>query len=293
MLRADIERAGQLTCNGFYKAAALVLPNILIDARLAVAETVPGAYWCLAAAYHVVSRFARDVGERELALLTADRGVATARNCGDKALNAAAARDLAFALLRRGDRWRDEAGTICSNAADVLAPTDKSSAETWSLWGSLQLTGAVIQARARDADPVAARRLLADARGAADRVGEGRNDYWEAFGPANVCAHEIAVALELGNAAEALRLANRIDIDALPVPERRAHVLIDIARAHCLLQDHAETVALLSEAVHHSPEDVRYSPKAREMTHVCLALKSTLPGLRDLAQRLGIATDSD
>lgn len=286
-LRAGVERAGQLVGNGSYKAAAIIVPELVVDARVAVAQEIPDASWCLAAAYHVASRLARDVGERELALLTADRAGGAARESSDQLLVAASARDLAFALLRKG--LRDEAGAVCSNAADLIAPSDASPVAGWSLWGSLQLTGAVICARAEDAGN--ARRLLADARIAAERVGPGRNDYWEAFGPANVGAHEVAVALELGDPVEALRLADHVEVDELPVPERRAHVLIDIARAHALRHNDAATVALLGEAVAHSPEDVCYSVKAREMVRVCLRRerKSYTPRLRELAQRLGVA----
>ncbi|MGH8884062.1 MAG: hypothetical protein ACRDYX_02580 [Egibacteraceae bacterium] len=247
---------------------------------------MPGARWCVAAAYHVTARFARDAGARDLVLLTAERAVAAAQDSGDQLLMAASARDLAFALLRAG--WLDEAGAVCSDAADAIAPTDATRVEAWSLWGSLQLTEAVAAARA---DGLArARQLLGDARTAAERVGPGRNDYWEAFGPANVGAHEVAVALESGDAVEAVRLADHVEVDQLPIPERRAHCLIDIARAHALRHDDAATVAVLLEAERHSPEDVRYSVKARELVRVCLRRerRSRTPGLRGLAERLGV-----
>jgi hypothetical protein len=200
---------------------------------------------------------------------------------------AASARDLAFALLRAG--WLNEAGAVCSDAADAIAPTDASLLEAWSLWGSLQLTEAVAAARA---DGVAkARRLLAEAWTAAERVGPGRNDYWESFGPANTGVHEVAVALESGDPVEALRRADRVEVGELPHAERRAGFCIETAHAHLLRHDDAATVALLLEAERHSPEGVRYSVLARELVRVCLGRerRSRTPGLRGLAERLRVS----
>lgn len=285
-LRAGVEQAGQLTCSGKYRATAIMLPDLLVNVRAAVAHEARGARWCLAAAYHVASRFARDVGEQDLALLTAERAGAAAQASRDQLLVAASARDLAFALLRRG--WLDEAGAVCSNGADLLAPTDATPPEGWALWGSLQVTQAV--AAVRGGDGTYAWQLLRDARAAAERVGPGRNDYYEAFGPANVGAHEVAVALESGDAVEALRLADHVEIDELPIPERRAHVLIDFARAHGWRRDDGAAVAVLREAERHSPEDVHFSVKAHELVRVLLRRerRSRTPGLRGLAQRLGV-----
>lgn len=61
---------------------------------------------------------------------------------------------------------------------------------------------------------------LRNARDAAERVGEGRNDYYEAFRPANVAAHEVAVALESEDAVEALRRADRVEAGRVTVRTR-------------------------------------------------------------------------
>ncbi len=288
-LRADVERAGRLTCNGSYGAVAIMLPQLLLDASVAVAQDgdAPDAWWCLAATYHVTSRFARDVGERDLALLTADRACAAAQRSGDDLLLAASARDLTFVLLRKG--LLDQAGALCSDAADAIAPRDSTSLAGWSMWGSLRLTQAIILARARDRS--GPRHALRDAKAAAERVGPGRNDYWEAFGPANVGAHEVAVALELFDPVKALLLADQVEVEELPVPERRAHFLIDVARAHSLRQHDADTVLVLLEAISHSREDVRYSQKAHDMVRACIKRgKVRASRLRQLAEELGVTS---
>ncbi|MGH8897960.1 MAG: hypothetical protein ACRDZ4_13305 [Egibacteraceae bacterium] len=47
---------------------------------------------------------------------------------------------------------------------------------------------------------------------AAERVGNDRNDFHTEFGPTNVALHAVAVAVELGNAGDALRHASQIDL---------------------------------------------------------------------------------
>jgi hypothetical protein len=55
-------------------------------------------------------------------------------------------------------------------------------------------------------------------------VGEGRNDFHTEFGPANVGVHSVAVAIELGDAGEALDAASRVDVSQLS-EERQARFL--------------------------------------------------------------------
>ncbi|MGH8898038.1 MAG: hypothetical protein ACRDZ4_13705, partial [Egibacteraceae bacterium] len=165
-LRVGVERAMRLRQDGRYEAVGIVLPELLMAGRAAVVQDAPDVWWPLAVAYQVVASLAHMVGEGDLALLAADRAVAAAERSGDGQLAAASVRWLAFALLGLG--LLDETGAVCSDAADVIAPTDKTPVEGWSLWGSLQLTAAV--AAVRGGNGVEAWRLLRDARTAAERV---------------------------------------------------------------------------------------------------------------------------
>ncbi len=286
-LRADVDQVALLRTNGSCETRSVVLPSLLVAGRAAADHEIAGAWECLARLYHMASGLCRRVGDLDLALLAADRGVTAAQRSGDTLMLGSARRLLAFAMMREG--WLDDTGRVCSDAADALAPNEDTSLEGWSVWGSLLLTEAV--AAARKDDLAAARRALRDARAAGDRVGPGRNDYSECFGPANVGAHEVAIALESGDAVEALRVADRTNVDELPMAGRRADVLIDVAHAHGLRQDDAAVVGALLEAEYHAPEMVRYSGKARELVISCLRRerKSRTPGLRRLAERVGVA----
>ena len=154
-----------------------------------------------------------------------------------------------------------------------------------SLWGGLTLQRAVVASRLNDAD--AAYQHLARAAQVASRLGEGRNDYNTEFGPANVSLHEIAVAVELGDAGRALRAAATVDTSGLSA-ERRARALIDIARAHAQRRQVFEAVATLREAEDISPELVGGHEQTRQVVSDLLAMQDPPSAeLRELAGRVG------
>jgi len=78
--------------------------------------------------------------------------------------------------------------------------------ETLSLCGAFHLVLAI--AAARDNDRAQAHEHLDQARKIAKRIGEDRDDFGTEFGPTNVALHAVAVAVELGDAGQALDLAH-------------------------------------------------------------------------------------
>jgi hypothetical protein len=140
-----------------------------------------------------------------------------------------------------------------------------------SVWGALTLQRAVVAAHFGDA--TAAYGYLDRARPVAERVGPGRNDFNTEFGPANAALYEIAVAVELGDAGRALRAASTVDAAGLS-PERRARMLIDVARAHAQRRQIAEAVAALAQAEEITPEQVRSHMLVRQVVADLLAMQS-------------------
>jgi hypothetical protein len=153
-----------------------------------------------------------------------------------------------------------------------------------SLWGGLTLQRAVVAARVNDPDT--AYDQLERAREMAARLGEGRNDYNTEFGPANVALHEIAVAVELGDAGRALRASATVDTTGLS-GERQARMLIDVARAHTQRRRVHEAVAALRKAEAITPEQIRGHDLVRQIVSDLLTMQDP-PGseLRDLGGRL-------
>jgi transcriptional regulator with XRE-family HTH domain len=286
-LRSQLEEAKQLDGSGSYEALVLLIPDWILAGRAAATQGMPGAWWTLAGLYQVASSCACVVGEGELALVAGDRAMTAARRAEDRLLEATAELHLASALLQQG--WLDDAGAVCTNTVDAIAPADDTPLAGWSTAGLCELVGAV--AAVRSGDTPAARQFLRHASTAADRVASQPNDYWAPLGAANVGAHGVSVALEAGDATEALHLADVVDVEGLQNAQRRASFLVYVAHAHVLRRDDGAAVAVLLEAERHSAQTLRYHRLARELVGVCLRRerRSRTPGLRGLAERLGVA----
>ena len=155
--------------------------------------------------------------------------------------------------------------------------------------GGLTLQRAVIAARINDPDTAYAQ--LERAKRIAGRLGEGRNDYNTEFGPANVGLQEVAIAVDLGDAGRALRTAASVDTSGLSA-ERRARLLIEVARAHAQRrQAHAAVTALL-QAEQITPELIRGHVLVRQLVADLLTMQDPPAAeLRDLARRLTAKSD--
>jgi hypothetical protein len=102
--------------------------------------------------------------------------------------------------------------------------------------------------------------------------------------------YEIAVAIELGDAGRALHVAATVDTTGLSA-ERRARMLIDVARAHTQRRQVSQAVAALREAEQITPEQVREHELVRQLISDLLTMQDPPSAeLRDLAMRVGAAT---
>ncbi len=96
--------------------------------------------------------------------------------------------------------------------------------------------------------------------------------------------HAVAVAFELGDAAEALCQANDVEAGRLS-PEPRARLLVDVARAEAQRRNARAAVRTLEEAERVAPEMVRCHWLARETMRDLLRRERG----RAKAGRLGLA----
>jgi transcriptional regulator with XRE-family HTH domain len=289
-LRTKSRQAWELTHAGRYTELTDVLRSLVPDLETA-ARALPEAQraevsMLMAATYQACSAALAKLNEPEAAWIAADRAMAAAERAGDPMLVAAGAFRLVFVFVAA--RHYDQAEETARTAADALkARADQSEPEATSLWGALTLQRAVIASRVNDPD--AAYDHLERAAQAAERLGEGRNDYNTEFGPANVGLYEIAVAVELGDAGRALRTAATVDVTGLS-PERRARMLIDIARAHAQRRQVTEAVAALRQAEEITPEQVCGHELVRQLISDLLTMQDPPSSdLRELAARLGTA----
>ncbi len=290
-LRRKARTAWDLTHAGRYTDLADLLTSLIPDLETA-ARALPEvqqteAFELMASTYQASSAALHKLGEPEAAWIAADRAMTAAERAGNPMLVAAGAFRLVFVFMSA--RHYDQAEEAARTAADALRPkADSGDPPAMSLYGALTLQRAVIASRGNDPDSAYAH--LEQARQIADRLGSGRNDYDTEFGPANVGLYEIAIAVELGDAGRALRTAATVDTSSLSA-ERRARMLIDVARAHAQRRQVAEAIAALSKAEDITPEQIRGHGLVRQLVFDLLAMQDPPASeLRNLAGRIGTPT---
>lgn len=240
-------------------------------------------------AYVAAAKVLTKVGATDLALLTADRAATRAIGAGSDVARGMAAYQVACALLR-ADR-SDEAEHLAAAMAEQIEGYARSDRPTLvSVAGALWLIGAVISARQMNRDEAWVR--LNRAERLAGLLGYDGNHVWTAFGPTNVALHRVAVATELGDAAEAVRVAANVDTHRLPpeLASRRAQVNLDLAWAQSQRHRDAEAILHLLEAERTAPQAVRYNVLVRELIRELLtrAGRTHTVALTDLAVRAGV-----
>ncbi|WP_416979341.1 helix-turn-helix domain-containing protein [Streptomyces sp. T028] len=288
-LRADVDRAWSLTHQGNYADLAELLEGLvprLESATRSVPEAErPELFRLVAVMYHTCSGALANMGEPEAVWIAVDRAVVAAERANDPLLMAAG--EFRLSLVFLGARHFEQAAQVSGSAADALRPlADSGQVEAVALRGALTLQRSVAAARLNLADE--AYGYLRDARAMADQVGDGRNDYNTEFGPTNVSLHEVAVAVDLGDAGVALRAAQGVAASGLSA-ERQTRFQIDVARAYAQRRQLADAVSALLRARELSPEMVRALPVVKQLVTDLLTM-SQPPSeeLRALAGELGV-----
>ncbi|WP_285689922.1 hypothetical protein [Actinoplanes sp. NBRC 103695] len=262
-LAAAVSQSRRAYQHSEYAAASATLPTVfagirsskktLNDRRLAALE---------AEAYQVASGLLLKGGKPVLAAVAAERCTAAAERTGDEVLIACGARAFTHCLMASGHAR--EGVRLAISAADRLsASVNMDQPAAMSVYGALLLRGAIAAAREEDRDQ--AYELLNFAAGTAEHLGMDGNLLWTAFGPTNVTAHRVAVAVELGDAGSAVAYAKEIDLAALKLPERKAMVLLDTARAYTQWGKADNALGAIRQAERYAPEEVRRRPAVHQL----------------------------
>ncbi|MGH3876516.1 MAG: helix-turn-helix domain-containing protein [Actinophytocola sp.] len=214
-----------------------------------------------AKAYHAAGGMLSKLNEPAAAWVAVDRAISAAEEADDPLLMAEGA--FRLSIVFQGSRRFDLAIRTAETAAEALGRlVDVGEEEAVALRGALHLQLAVASAKTNDGDT--AYEYLRRAKEAASQLGVDRNDYNTEFGPTNVLLHEVNVAVELGDAGFALRIAEKADTRRLS-PERRCRLLIDVARAHAQRRQPDAMVATLRQAEAIAPEQVHGHQIVREL----------------------------
>lgn len=265
-LRSRVRHVWQLVHAARYEELEATAPDLVQDCERAVRQNAsePGedAFRLLADLYQAIAAMLAKLGEPDAAWVAADRSTAAASRAGDTVLVAAGGFRLGHAFLQRGAL--DDAERAVDAAAEALRPgVEGGDPEALTMWGALSLVKAITAARQGDRGGSEA--ALARAMEAVHVLGPRHRDerFDTEFGAQNVALHAVSVAVELGDAAEALRRFGHLDVNGLSA-ERRARLLVDVARAHAQRRDGRAAFRALEDGERLAPELVRHHWLARE-----------------------------
>ena len=286
------EQVWQMVHASRYGELAPLITSLIPELEQAIratssAELIEAARELLSDTYQAVAAIMAKLGETDAAWIAADRAAFTAEAMHDPLAVAASLFRMAHALLTL--RQIGQAQAVASTTLTGLEQraAREPAAEVLSLCGAFHLVLAI--AAARDDDRAEARKHLDQAAEIAARIGEDRDDFGTEFGPTNVALHTVAIAVELGDAGQALDLARGIDPEQLSL-ERQARYSIDLAQAHAMRRQVGEALHCLELAEQLTPEQTRTHRVARAVARDLIQLSGSRPRpeLRELAERFGV-----
>ncbi len=247
------------------------------------------AYALAADAYHLAAGILLKTGDHGLAHLATDRSMTAALASQDPLTVGASARIVTHTLASSG-HLPAAIATARNHSVRLDRQTGTHTPESLSVYGSVLLRGAL--AAAQHDDRATAHEMLAEAAGAARRLGTDANLRGTAFGPVNAQMHQVNVAVALGDAGTAIDLARQIDPAAITVTERKASLLIDVAPAFFQWGRYGQACTALRAAEQTAPQELAARAPVRVLARNLAALAP--PGIRrdagHLADRIGAYT---
>ncbi|MEU2875372.1 helix-turn-helix transcriptional regulator [Streptomyces sp. NPDC007070] len=293
VLRERVGEARKLfhTCD--YKALERMLPGLIGDLRQARddggtggAATADALSSLLATAYQTATSLLLKRHDQGTAWLAVGRAMAEAEHSGDPVILASSVRVQAHVLAR--EKHNAQAVALVHHTADQLSGAyDRRSPEYLAAVGLLLLRG--VTAASGAGDRVATEEFLREAREVARYVSLDRPGAWANFDSVNVDLHEVSALVALGDAGLALRAARPLARRRIPVPERRAALWVETARAYSQQGRLADGYRALRIAETCAAQDVR-RPAVRDLVADMAARdhRRSLPELHQFSRRLEV-----
>jgi transcriptional regulator with XRE-family HTH domain len=289
-LNRDIKRCSRLRIQASYVELGAALPVLIkeltVHAHEALGADRAQAFRLLTDAYIAVDSIAYALGYMDLLALAVERAAWAADRADDPLLRQVAAIRRSQTFLAAG-AW-DGGIALLDRAGRELEADLPEDPGALSVFGTVHLRAAIMLARGnRNA---AARARMAYAREISDRLGRDTPDYGLLFGPTNVGIHEVAVAVELGDADEAIRRGAALTLPADLPRERSSHHYIDMSRAWLWQGKTDKALACVWRAERLAPQRTRYHPMARETVLRLLDIQRRVPEqLHGLAARMNLS----
>lgn len=289
-LEADVKRLSELGRDARYGHLGEELPGLLEEltaaVHLAPDEERPRLFGLLSEAYTGVTAIAYALGYFDLRGLAMERVEWAARGSGDP-LRVARTQWQRSTLFLAGASYDKGARLLDRVRRDIGEDIAAMDAPTLSVYGAAHLRSAVFAARMPNAATAWAH--LAQAGEAARALGRDANHYGLEFGPSNVAIHEVAVAVEMYDGAEAVRRARGMRLGPGVAPVRVGHHYIDLARGWLYHGDRARALEALYLARRAAPQQTRNHPMVRETVRMLVDLERRRPkALSGFASWLGV-----
>lgn len=293
LLRGELADAWTLYHAADFTRLMELLPGILADARLlaaaGTAEPRAAGQAGLGKALQLAGHLAVRLGKTDLALSALERAHAAAAESADPLLAPMVANSVAWAYQRQARL--DDARHLAVHAADGVARDLPGTAEAVRVWGGLLMSAATSYARSDDY--ATANDLMVEAERAAGRLSgmpppeDGR--LVSVFSRSSVRIERVRLAVQHGRPEKALALAKGMRLSGDTPPSWRTWLLLDLARAHTDLGDAAGAVRQLERLRRVAPAWMRHHTLAVAIVGDLWNDPARPPGLRRLAEHLGIA----
>ncbi|MFD5033871.1 helix-turn-helix domain-containing protein [Streptomyces sp. NPDC058220] len=270
------------------------LPDLLSDARTATAsgnEDDRGAgFAALGKALQLAGHVAVRMGKTDLALTSLERAMDAAGRSSDPLLLSMIVNSIAWTYQRQG-RLEDALSIALRAADDMVNAGRDETADGLKVWGALTMSAATSAARSGDYERAAA--MMETAETEAARVAKlpdsGDNRMVSVFSPSSVRIERVRLAVQYGHPEDALALAKGMRLSKDTPPSWRTWLLLDVARAHTDIGDAAGAVKTLESLRRVAPTWMQHHTLAVAIVRDLWALPNHPPGLRPLAEFLGVS----
>ncbi|MGW4732414.1 helix-turn-helix domain-containing protein [Streptomyces shenzhenensis] len=288
VLRERVGAARRLFYTCDYMELERSLPGLIADLRLASTSTPDneGLSALLATAYQTSTSLLLKQHDQGNAWLAVGRAMAEAERSGDPVVLASSVRVQVHVLAR--EKHTAQAVTLVRHTADQFTGSyDLRSPKYLAAVGLLLLRG--VTAASGRGDRAATEEFLTEAKEVARYVSLDRPDAWANFSPTNVALHELSALVAFGDSGLALQAARPLMRRHIPVPERRAALWVETARAYSQQGRLADGYQALRIAETCAAQDVR-RPAVRDLVADMAARdrRRTLPELHRFSRQLGV-----
>ncbi|MGW2014002.1 helix-turn-helix domain-containing protein [Streptomyces sp. NPDC001927] len=269
------------------------LPGLIADARSATASADQDdrgeGFAALGKALQLAGHVAVRMGKTDLALISLERAIDAAGQSSNPLLLPMIVNSTAWTYQRQG-RLEDALAIALRAADDMKSAGHTETADGLKVWGGLTMSAATSAARSGDYDRAAD--LMGYAEKEAGRVAKlpegGDSRMVSVFSPSSVRIERVRLAVQYGHPHDALALAKGMRLRKDTPPSWRTWLLLDVARAHADTGDAAGAVKTLESLRKVAPTWMQHHTLAVAIVRDLWSLPNHPPGLRSLAEFLGV-----